>query len=492
MWNWAPLERSPRIGDEPSPEDSGSRRLEGDAGVTFAAEPPAGELRAIHIPRADWSRMRRLPWSAPLAEWGAHGANILSIRKGESRHEVIFVEIGGRRYAIKETSPEAAEREIHVYEQFAPRHIPALEPVGWVVVSGERIEVGEMGGRPVYMSGDTGYCVTRLAERVLPQSILYRYPFTDANKRLLWNAIAQLLVDLHDAGVYWGDPSLANVLIDPSGQRLTAVMADAETAEVAPGPLSEGLRRQDLDAFIESLTWQAEDIRLARGLAEDTQLITEGDAFYVISRYAGLRADRAGERQARTGGLMALEQRLERLNALGYGVLNLRRLSLRRPRPYLDEEGPEMRVPEEELRIATLRPRWYAQRVRDLLGIRPPRAAARRIYQQLNLHKYLLSEREGHDVGIDAAARDWLISYHAPLMRFLESYLPNADASRRYEAYVSILNHTWRMSLEQHRAVPIEEGAMDYALSDERSAERSAEHQSGSGVTRLADGPDGA
>ncbi len=474
MWNWAPLSRGPRIGDDPSPEDSGARRLEGDAGAALPRDPLAGELRAIHIPRADWTRMRRLPWGAPLADWGARGAHILSIRKGESRHEVIFVEAGGRRYAIKETSPQAAEREIHIYEQAAPRHVSTLEPVGWVVVGGERIEVGQMGGHPVYLSGDTGYCVTRLAEHVLPQSILYRYPFTDANKRLLWNAIAKLLADLHDAGVYWGDPSLANMLIDLSGQRLTAVMADAETAEVAPGSLSEGLRRQDLDAFVESLTWQAEDIRLARELDDDTQLITEGDAFYVLSRYAGLRADRQTQRQERVGGLLALERRLERLNALGYGALNLGRNTLWRPRAFHDEEGPATQLPQDELRIATLRPRWYTQRVRDLLGARAPRAAARRIYQQLNVHKYLLSEREGRDVGMDATARDWLVHYHQPLMRFLESYLPNADTARRYEAYVSILNHTWRMSLEQRRAVPIEEGAMDYALSAERGAEQPA------------------
>jgi hypothetical protein len=148
----------------------------------------------------------------------------------------------------------------------------------------------------------------------------------------------------------------------------------------------------------------------------------------------------------------------------------MRRSALRRSVAYHDEEGPDAPLPQDELRIATLRPRWYTQRVRDLLGVRVPRAAAMRIYRQLNLHKYLLSEREGRDVGMDAAARDWLTRYHQPLMRFLESYLPSADLTRRYEAYVSILNHTWRMSLEQQRAVPIEEGAMDYALSAERGA----------------------
>ncbi|HEX8997851.1 MAG TPA: DUF4032 domain-containing protein [Ktedonobacterales bacterium] len=472
MWDWAPWPRGPRIGDEPSTEDSGSRQLEGAAGGTLATEPLPGELRAIHIPRADWSRMRRLPWGAPLANWGELGANILSIRKGESRHEVIFVEVGGRRYAIKETSPEAAEREIHVYEQVRPRHVSTLEPVGWVVIGGERIEVGQMGGRPVYMSGDTGYCVTRLAERVLPQSILYRYPFTDANKRLLWNAIAELLVDLHDAGVYWGDPSLANVLIDLSGLRLTAVMADAETAEVVPGSLSEGLRQQDLDSFVESLTWQAEDIRLARGLGEDMQLITESDAFYVISRYAGLRADRNAAHRTHVGGLFDLERRLERLNALGYGVLTLRRLTQRPSRRFRDEEGPRADLPQDELKVATLRPQWYSRRVHDLLGVRVPRPAAERIYRQLYVHKYLLSERAGHDVGMDAAARDWLTHYHEPLMSFLDAYLPTADLARRYETYVAILNHTWSMSLQQRRTVPIEEGAMDYALNAEQLADQ--------------------
>lgn len=471
MWDWAPWPRGARIGDEPSPEESGSRRLEGDAGQPHVPEQLVGELRAIAIPRADWARMRRLPWDAPLLEWGKRGAHILSIRKGESRHEVIFVEVGGRRYAIKETSPEAAEREIRVYQQVKPRHVSTLEPVGWVVVGGQPIEVGTIGGRPVYMSGDTGYCVTRLAERVLPQSILYRYPFTDANKRLLWNAIAALLVDLHQAGVYWGDPSLANVLIDMGGQRLTAVMADAETAEVVPGPLSEGLRKQDIDAFVESLTWQAEDIRLARGLAEDTQLITEGDALYVISRYDGLRVERQAARERGGGGLIDLERRLERLNALGYGVLNLRRALLRRSSLTGDEQGPETQLPHDEVRIATLRPRWYTQRVHDLLGVRAPRSAAQRIYRQLHVHKYLLSERVGHDVGMDAAARDWLVSYHKPLMAFLDSYLPNADTSQRFEAYVAILNHTWAMSLQQRRAVPIEEGALDYALASERGAQ---------------------
>ena len=65
---------------------------------------------------------------------------------------------------------------------------------------------------------------------------------------------------------------------------------------------------------------------------------------------------------------------------------------------------------------------------------------------------------------MEAAADDWLETVHQPLMRFLDVYLPGADATRRYATYIGILNHTWQMSVSQGRAASIEEGAMDYAL----------------------------
>lgn len=444
-----------------------------------------GRYRGVaHFARADWRLLRRLPWGTPLEDWGKHDVTLLSVRKGESRHEVIFVETGGRRYAIKETSPVAAEREILAYQAAQARGAPTLEPIGWLSVNGEPIEAGTIGGRAVYLSGDNGYCVTRLAEHALPQSILYSYPFTEPNKRLLWHAIAALLFALHEAGVYWGDPSLANVLIQLGGRRLTAVMADAETAEVVNGPLSEGLRRQDLEAFAESLTWQAEDIRLARGLGEDHQLITEGDIAYVVSHYEALRADQRSARRSASrfgfGRLVDFERRLERLGALGYASLSQGSFGLLPNRGgasfYPDESGPHTELPADEINIAAVRPGWYAKRVQALLGIKVPRSAAQAIYRQLNVNKYLLSQQVGYDVGMEAAARDWLERVHEPLSHFLDVYIPDADPIRRYETYVAILNHTWKLSISQGGSVGIEEGAMDYALHEGRKAAREAEH----------------
>src|SRR5262249_42459039 len=143
-------------------------------------------VRQLSMGRSDWTRLKSLPWGVPLTTWPEHGVRPLVVRQGESRHSLLFLESGHRRYAIKERSPWAAAHESAVFEELRRRGCRTLEPVGHVVVHGEAIVVGEVAGYAIYESGDTGYCVTRLAERVLPQSILYGYPFTTVNKRLLW------------------------------------------------------------------------------------------------------------------------------------------------------------------------------------------------------------------------------------------------------------------------------------------------------------------
>jgi hypothetical protein len=426
-------------------------------------------LRALQMPRADWMRLRDLPWSTPLDDWPAVGVPLIHVRRGESRHPVLFVEIAGRRYAIKETGPEAAKREIRALRELHVRRCAALQPVGYVIRRGEPIAAGVVAGREVYLSGDLGYCVTRLAERALPQSVLYSYPFTDVNKRLLLNAVAALLLSLHESGVYWGDPSLANILISLSGRRLTALLADAETAEIVPGALDEGLRQQDLNAFVEAMEWQAEDIRLARGLSDDAPLVTDEDASYFLSRYAGLRAERdagvtpPGSLFAR---LREFELRLTRLNALGYGVMEATTQARRRL------SGEARRAAEEEashghegaFSVATMRPSWYVERVRDLLGVTVPPAFAVRLYHHISVHRWLLSERAGHNVSMKEVVRDWIRLIHEPALAFLRAYQPGADTTTLYATYVAILDHGWEMAKREERAVSIEEAAMDYAL----------------------------
>ncbi len=317
-------------------------------------------------------------------------------------------------------------------------------PVGSVTIAAEPIAAGKVGGIEQYISGDTGYCITRLATRVLPQSLLYQYPFTDDNKKMLFFSIARLLVTLHNAGIYWGDPSLANVLIDLSRRRLLAVLADAETVQIFDEPLSDALRQQDVEFFVESMHWQSEDIRLARDLPENETVLNNDDSQFFVATYDELRrTDRRISQE--------IEAALQRLGTgvvgIGSGVLGLGALAVRASASSLEW---------------TRRPGWYRDQLRDLMGVWVPRAYARRIYDLVLGHKWLMSEEAGHDVGLADAAADWRERYHEPLARLLGTYTPGQSID--FVRYLAIMQHIWQLSQREGRPIPIEEGAIDYLL----------------------------
>ena len=293
------------------------------------------------------------------------------------------------------------------------------------------------------MSGDRGYTVTRLAPRVIPHSLLYSIPFTRKNKHHLLSAIAVLLVELHEHGVYWGDPSLANVLIRIDGKRILAIMADAETAELFPGPVSDSLREQDLELFGESLLWQAEDMRQARGLPEEKEIVDDKDFRYFKRRYRLLQREHA--QLASSPGITTLfqaEHMLEALNDLGYSLL--------------DMSGHAFQ------QVATVLPGWYQRRIHELLGITIPRQYARRFYNTILGHQAIMSKNEGRDVSIEEAAKDWYTRYHLPAILLLRQQLTNEQDPM--QAYFAIMEHKWKLSLKAGYEIPIEEAALDWAM----------------------------
>jgi Domain of unknown function (DUF4032) len=397
----------------------------------------------------DKHRLKNLPWHIPLEEWPAHEVIPLTIRRGESRHPVIFVESEGSRYAIKETTPHMAEREIKNLREIENRGIPVLSAVGTVSVAAPPLllDMHGPGGHPQYMSGDRGYTVTRLTPRVIPHSLLFRLPFSRRTKRRLLGAVAVLLVELHEHGVYWGDPSLANVLIRIDGRRILAIMADAETAELFPEPVSEGLRQQDIASFGESLIWQAEDLRRERDLPEEETLVDDKDFRYFERRYLGLRREHALVASSPSfNTLYQVNRFLEGLNRLGYTLLTTTGHTLK------------------ELEFVTALPGWYSRRIHELLGIKVPRIYARHFYNLILGHQALMSQQEGRDVSIEEAAQHWYTSYHLPTILLLRKHLTsNQDPM---QAYFSIMQHKWKLSRKAGYEVPLDEAAADWAMQD--------------------------
>ncbi len=432
---------------------------------------------SLDLPRAERGALAALPWHAPLEDWPALGVQAIYARRGESRHTVLFVEANGRRYAIKETSPEAARKEISQLIEIRRRGIYALEPVGVVVAPGPPIAVGAVAGVTQYVSGDKGYCITRLAQRVIPQALLYRYPFTRRNREMLWNAIIALLLNLHERGIFWGDPSLANALIDLGQHKVRALLADAETVELYPGPLEERRRQEDLAALQESLLWTGEDIRQSRGDCGPLP-ITEEDTAYIAQRYAALRRLRGtpdgaeaapaleatrSEQHARP--LTPAERVAGQLYELGYSLLDLSWRALLATGDGLANMRPRSLAAHAE----TARPRWYQRRIQEMLGVRIPRPYARQFYEYILGHKWLMSEQVNREVPLEEAAHDWYERYHLPTIGLLRAYFPSEADS--LEVYFGVLKRKWELSLRAGFEVSLEEAALDYALRHARSAD---------------------
>ncbi|HKD75413.1 MAG TPA: DUF4032 domain-containing protein, partial [Ktedonobacterales bacterium] len=105
---------------------------------------------------------------------------------------------------------------------------------------------------------------------------------------------------------------------------------------------------------------------------------------------------------------------------------------------------------------------WYREQLRDLIGVWIPRAYARRVYDLLLGHKWLMSEQAGRDVGMADAGADWRERYHDPLVNILRAYAPGQPID--YDRYLAIMHHIWLLSQREGRPIPIEEGAIDYLL----------------------------
>lgn len=403
------------------------------------------QLPQFQMGTADQRRLEHLPWHLPLEEWPEHGVTTLSIRHGESRHPVIFIESQEARYAIKETTPHMARREIHNLHEIEFRGIPALSPVGVVIVPAPPLllESVGIGGLPQYTSGDRGYTVTRLAARVMPHSLLFRLPFNNKTKHRLLGAVAVLMVELHEHGIYWGDPSLSNILIRIDGRRIMAIMADAETAEIFPTAISKGLREQDLSLFQESLIWQAEDLRQARGLEEDVELLDEGDYRYFERRYRWLRREheQLGSHSI-TPTLPQAMRMLTSLNKLGFSLLDAGNNAFET--------------------VISVSPGWYVRRVNRLLGIKIPPRYARRFYNLILGHQANLIKETGQAITVEEAARDWYERYHLPTVLLLRQVLTSGQ--NPFEAYFAIMRHRWELSEDAGYEIPLDEAIMSWAM----------------------------
>jgi Domain of unknown function (DUF4032) len=389
-----------------------------------------------------------LPWSQPLEEWD--GPFVTELPQGLSRHIVRFVRLDNAIFAVKETRERIALGEYRMLRDLRRIKAPAVEPVG--VVTGRETPGGDE-IEPV------------LVTRHLTYSMPYRQMFSrgvraDTLPRLV-DALVVLLTRLHLSGFFWGDCSLSNTLFRRSAGEFAAYLVDAETGELHP-QLSDGQRAHDLDIATSNLFAEMLDLQAGglMGSEVDAYTIATG----VNDRYTQLWNELTGVEDFTTEEMWRIEQRIARLNELGFDVDELDIVTdwdgaTVRIQPKVVDAGHHQRllqsltgldVEENQARRllndlttytahhdlqgedqALVAHRWLTQIFEPVVAIVPPELRSdlepAEVFHEILEHRWYLSEWEGHEVDIFATAEDYVQS----VLRPRAASTPTAPAGAR-------------------------------------------------------------
>ena len=132
-----------------------------------------------------------------------------------------FANLSGRVVAIKETTEEMARREYDMLGNLQRLDAPCVDRVA--VIAGRTDAAGE----PLPAALVTAHLKFSLPYRALFTQVLR----PDTANRLV-DALAVLLVRLHNVGFFWGDVSLSNTLFRRDAGAFAAYLVDAETGEL--------------------------------------------------------------------------------------------------------------------------------------------------------------------------------------------------------------------------------------------------------------------
>ncbi len=369
-----------------------------------------------------------LPWTMPLEEWTDE--HVVPLPRGLSRHVVRIVRLHDRTYAVKETVEEIAFREYRLLRDLQRLGLPAVVPQG--VVTG-RVDAA---GEPLPSA-----LLTEHLRFSLPYRSLFAHGITADHLPALVDAIVVLLVRLHLAGFYWGDVSLSNVLFRRSAGGFAAYLVDAETGELK-NSLSDRMREYDVTVATENVFAELLDLQ-----ASETMDVT-ADAHAVIDllaeRYDALWGELTGVEEFGTDELWRIEQRIERLNDLGFDVEELDILT--------DIGGDVVRIQPKVVDLG-----HHRRELQALTGLNVEDGQARRLLNDL------ASYTAAYDLGREdrsLVANRWLTGVYDPVVATVP-----ADARGKLEPaeiFHEVLQHRWYLSERRRQEVDLFESARDY------------------------------
>ncbi len=386
-------------------------------------------MRIQLVPGAGRPDFLDLPWSEPLEEW--HLERLVVAERGIGTHVVRFVDCDGALYALKELPPPVAEREYRLLRALREETVPAVQAVGVVTARTALPDV----------------LITRYLEYSLPCRLVIAREVVPGSLDRLLDAIADLLVRLHLAGFFWGDCSLSNLLVRRDAGTLAAYLVDAETSE-RHAELSAGQRSYELEIAEQNVFGELLDLEAALGPAENRDPLAV--AAELRSRYERLWEELTAEEAFAPGEHHRLEERLRRLNELGFDVEEVDLEST--------DEGIRLRV-----EPSVLEPGHHRRRLARLTGLDAQENQARRLLADLESFRRSLDSSGSRPVSDAAAAGRWLAEVFEPSIAAVPAELWGKREAA--ELFHELLEHRWYLSERQGGDVGLDEAIADYIAS---------------------------
>jgi tRNA A-37 threonylcarbamoyl transferase component Bud32 len=365
-----------------------------------------------------------------LEQWRAARAVLRDLPVGPSRHLVRFVVIDETTYALKEESVDSARHEYEVLVRLEALALPSIRAIG----------VAE---RPLQ---DTAILVTEYLRHSLQyRRLLMRVPLTAGGYReRLLDAMASLLVDLHRAGVFWGDCSLANTLFRRDGGTIQAYLVDAETSETHAA-LSDGQRAYDLDVLVENVAFGLADLAAFQGHPEamDDQIAA---AESVRIRYTALWQELHAQVEIQAGDRFAIQAHIRRLNELGFAIGEIE---------LLPADAGTVRI-----RTAVAQRDFHARELARRTGLAALEGQARMLLNDLREYRAWLAYFERRPVSSAEGAARWQAEVLEPYLARLRSVI--GSGRDPLQAYCDLLEHKWLRSERAQRDLGLEAAFASY------------------------------
>jgi len=370
-----------------------------------------------------------LPWSTPLAKWPSDA--IVSLPKGLSRHLVRFADLSGRVIAVKETTEEMARREYEMLGNLARLDVPCVSRVA--VIAGRTDE----DGAPLPAALVTAHLRFSMPYRALFTRVLR----PDTATRLV-DALALLLVRLHNVGFFWGDVSLSNALFRRDAGAFAAYLVDAETGELHEGGLTDGQRAHDLDVARTNIAGEIMDLAAGGRLEHGVDAVAVADG--IVSSYRALWEALTEHESFAAGETWRITERVERLNALGFDIGEMS----------IQTTPDGTRV---EIEPKVVDSGHHQRRLIRLTGLDVEENQARRLLNDLDEFR-ARSTKDWADE--EMYAHEWLTRVFEPVVRAIPYDL--RAKLEPAEVFHQVLEHRWYMSQAEDRSVPLAEVLSSY------------------------------